>query len=524
MCSKCSLTVAPSALSRRDFLRLSGAGIAGAFAIGIMGSGRALAQGALPSEFQTAAEKYGVPVELLLAVGYANARWETPPVETGDYEPGDIHGMGGYGIMALKQDPDTNTLGRAAELTGIPEADLKANRAANIEGGAAVLAEIQGATKPSDLNGWYDAVAKFGEGDLFANGVYRTLNEGASAEVEGEGTVELQAQPEAEPRRLFTAQATGDYSGSTWYGAYGGNYTNASRPGSNPINKIIIHVVQGSWSSAINWFKDSRAGVSAHYTVRSSDGFIGQSVREADIAYHAGYWSYNQTSIGIEHEGFVSDRSWFTDAMYRSSARLSAYLCKKYNIPIDRSHIIGHYEVPGCAGPGGGSGCHTDPGPYWDWTRYINLVKEYAGTASAPQQKTYSQVVDNRTAGRFRASSRWVNSNYSSQRYGENYRVLKKPSRTAGNAKFRIRVPSAGRYVVQARWPALNGYNTATTYKIRTANGWVQKQVDQSRRGGRWVSLGVYDLAAGDAWWVQVSPTSRRKGYIIADAVRIVKR
>ena len=81
-----------------------------------------------------------------------------------------------------------------------------------------------------------------------------------------------------------------DYSGATSYPAYSGNYTTANRPSSNPINKIIVHVTQGSWSSAINWFQNSSAQVSAHYTVRSSDGFIGQSVREKDIAWHAGNW------------------------------------------------------------------------------------------------------------------------------------------------------------------------------------------------------------------------------------------
>jgi hypothetical protein len=35
-----------------------------------------------------------------------------------------------------------------------------------------------------------------------------------------------------------------------------------------------------------------------------------------------------------------------TDAMYRSSAQLSAYLAIKYLIPIDRKHFIGHNEVP----------------------------------------------------------------------------------------------------------------------------------------------------------------------------------
>ena len=134
--------------------------------------------------------------------------------------------------------------------------------------------------------------------------------------------------------------------GATWYGASSYNYTAANRPSSNRIDKIIIHVTQGSWSSAINAFQNSTHQASAHYTVRSSDGFVGQSVREKDIVWHAGNWPYNQTSIGIEHEGYVSDPKWFTDAMYRSSAKLSAYLAKKYGIPIDRNHIIEHVEVP----------------------------------------------------------------------------------------------------------------------------------------------------------------------------------
>ncbi len=183
--------------------------------------------------------------------------------------------------------------------------------------------------------------------------------------------------------------ASGEYPGSTWYGASSNNYTQANRPSSNPVDKIIIHVTQGSWSGAINWFLDPNAEVSVHYTVRSSDGFIGQSVQEKDIAWHAGNWSYNQTSIGIEHEGYVSDPNWFTETMYISSAQLTAYLCKKYGISIDRTHIIGHHEVPDPYDPGqyGGVNNHTDPGDYWDWTKYMDYVEYYAGTvedATAP--------------------------------------------------------------------------------------------------------------------------------------------
>ena len=162
-----------------------------------------------------------------------------------------------------------------------------------------------------------------------------------------------------------------DYSNFVYLPANSNNYTVANRPYSHLIDKIIIHVTQGSWSSALNWFQNPHSGVTAHYAVRSADGFAGQSVREKDIAWHAGNWLYNQTSIGIEHEGYVSDPKWFTEAMYDSSARLSAYLCNKYLIPIDRDHIIGHTEVPY-------PNNHYDPGNYWDWYKYMDYVWYYA--------------------------------------------------------------------------------------------------------------------------------------------------
>jgi N-acetyl-anhydromuramyl-L-alanine amidase AmpD len=175
----------------------------------------------------------------------------------------------------------------------------------------------------------------------------------------------------------------GDYWDSTSYlyqPASSNNYTAANRPYSDLIDKIIIHVTQGSWSSAINWFQDSRAQASCHYVIRSSDGFMCESVLEKDIAWHAGNWYYNQTSVGIEHEGYVGNPVWFTEAMYDSSAKLSAYLCYNYGIPVDRDHIIGHNEVPDPYNPDqyGGVSNHTDPGYYWDWYKYMDYVLYYA--------------------------------------------------------------------------------------------------------------------------------------------------
>lgn len=321
--------------------------------------------------------------------------------------------------------------------------------------------------------------------------------------------------------------ATPDYSRATWYGAYSGNYTNASRPDSHPINKVIIHVTQGSWSSAINWFKDSRAGVSAHYTVRSSDGFIGQSVQENDIAYHAGNWTYNQTSIGIEHEGYVSNSSWFTESMYRSSARLTAYLCKKYRISIDRNHIMGHNEVPGAT--------HTDPGQYWNWTKYMSYVKEAAGSSYTIEpnrdplpnsSSKYSQIVGDSMLSRFRLSGKWIRSTFhASTCYGRSYRVFKNPSRrSSAKASFKIKTPVTGRYEVYAWWPRDKGYNPRTRVKIWTTGGWRRKTLNQKLAGNKWISLGIYQLRAGDSYKIQILGKSSRDGYVVADAVGIVKR
>jgi hypothetical protein len=164
------------------------------------------------------------------------------------------------------------------------------------------------------------------------------------------------------------------YPGGIWSPAYGGNYQNASR-GSAEINYVVIHTVQGSYAGAISWFKNPSAGVSSHYVVRSSDGEITQMVDDTDIAYHDA--CFNSNSIGIEHEGYVdAPGTWYTQAMYQSSAKLTAWLCDKYGIPKDHGHIMGHGETPDCSD-------HSDPGGGWDWNKYLNLVK--TGGTCTPQ-------------------------------------------------------------------------------------------------------------------------------------------
>ena len=188
----------PRTMNRWDFLRLSGAGLAAAALLGsvrtVFAEERSSPGPTIVAEFKEAAQEYGVPTKLLMAMGYVNTRWEMPPPEANVYAAGDPHGWGSYGIMALVQNPVSDTLGEASRLTGIPEEVLKADRGANIRGGAALLAASQGPSKSAHPNAWYRAVAGrgladgvpyaavsgIGGGRLYAEQVFEVLQTGAS--------------------------------------------------------------------------------------------------------------------------------------------------------------------------------------------------------------------------------------------------------------------------------------------------------------------------------------------------------
>jgi N-acetyl-anhydromuramyl-L-alanine amidase AmpD len=302
------------------------------------------------------------------------------------------------------------------------------------------------------------------------------------------------------------AHASTDYGPAAWVPASSSNYTVSSRETSYNINYVVIHTVQGSYSSAINWIQNPAAQVSAHYVV-SKAGAVTQMVREKDVAWHAGNWTYNTQSIGIEHEGWVEQDGWYTEAMYQASAAIVRSVSSKYGIPRDRAHIIGHSEVPGAT--------HTDPGGRWNWAYFMQLVN---GTTPP----SWTSTVDNTTAGRFTASANWGTSSYSAQRHGADYRYAN-PQSISDAAWYKFAVPATASYRVEVWYPAVAGYNTSTPYVIATTGGNVTVNVNQSANGGGWRSLGNFTLAAGDYNAVGVSRWTSTTGYVIADAVRLTR-
>jgi len=189
--------------------------------------------------------------------------------------------------------------------------------------------------------------------------------------------------PQAAPASEAAALPVAPDMGRSW--ADGGRFLHADRPSDGiDIRYIVIHDIEGSYVGMLDWFREStNVGPASHYVVRSADGRITQAVPPERIALHTGNFWYNMHSIGIEHEGYLAHgHRWYTEAQYRSSAKLVRYLAARFNIPLDRDHIIGHEEIPG-EDPAHTAGQHYDPGPFWDWSHYFDLLGAPLATSAA---------------------------------------------------------------------------------------------------------------------------------------------
>lgn len=314
-----------------------------------------------------------------------------------------------------------DTAARALQLSA---GRLESDPAQNIRAGAMLLAryakEAFAGRTPIGLADWYPAVLRFAGsptaagGQAFADDVFDTLRHGARATTSDGQTLVLAGdrrvaaggsrsaggpEPECPPGldcRFVPAAydwSTSDHRDPNNYG----NYDPADRPrDGNPIRYIVIHDTEGipgavsPYDQAIRAFQDPARLASAHYVIRSSDGQITQLVPTKDVAWHTGNWTLNAESIGIEHEGYAAQGgSWYTERMYESSARLVRYLAARYHIPLDRKHILGHEDIPrDVAGPQFAN-AHWDPGPYWDWAHYLDLL----GAPVLPSEQSTREVV-----------------------------------------------------------------------------------------------------------------------------------
>lgn len=372
----------------------------------------AYAMSSIEQVFEQASREFDVPAPLLKALCYLEGRLSnhggTPSIDDG------------YGCMHLLAHGSHATLAVAARDLGVSADVLKTDLATNIRGGAAVLRDymrLQPASSHS-LDAWYAVLGAYSGASIpdvaqmYADAVYQVLQQGFTATAANGELISLLPQ-NVQPQVAALTQAAAGHSplgalarlqpwqpalpkgcahtGKTDYpGAINCivnakkfdcnrvpdnapcTYEGARRPKQYPVKFVGIHDIEGSVTDALNYMHNVKSTISVHYIV-NSDGTVYQTLHDNDIAYHLGNYWYNQRAVGIEHAGFAATGyQWYNATQYLASAKLTAYLLKKYHIPLDRAHVIGHGSVPAptvALMPN-----HVDPGPYWLWGYYFSLI------------------------------------------------------------------------------------------------------------------------------------------------------
>jgi N-acetyl-anhydromuramyl-L-alanine amidase AmpD len=164
---------------------------------------------------------------------------------------------------------------------------------------------------------------------------------------------------------------------------------------------IAIHDTEGGWDASVATLQND-PGKSVHYIIDADGSQVGQFVSEADTAWHAGNWFYNQHMVGIEHVGYASDD--YQTALYVESAKLVRDIAHRQKLGpngdgtgLDRTVLVGHQEVPDgnviaedsppCSDSPydcthsdnyGGANNHRDPGTNWNWCQYTEIIGEGA--------------------------------------------------------------------------------------------------------------------------------------------------
>jgi N-acetyl-anhydromuramyl-L-alanine amidase AmpD len=354
----------------------------------------------LARAFAHAAQHASVPRDLLVAIAHVEDGLMMPAQRLDLHEDSDVPAAGPLMLRRGKLD----TLARAALLAGTSELALRKDADLALDAGALVLAELGAKTsaQANDLASWKSAIEEMSgyadddHREEYAHRVFAALARGGKLSARDGETIVLERHDLPPTLTLDISSklhtlATAQYPGAEWIPTSCTNKCTTGRAGAT-VQYIVIHDTEGGWDASVSTLQNDPQK-SVQYIV-GTDGRVAQFVTEDTTAWHAGNFYFNQRSIGIEHVGYSTKP--YTEAEYAASAKLVDHLAKKYAVPRDRAHVIGHDQIPNgtkisqssapcSASPKscesnlsyGGAGHHTDPG-VWEWPTFM---ARFGGTA-----------------------------------------------------------------------------------------------------------------------------------------------
>jgi N-acetyl-anhydromuramyl-L-alanine amidase AmpD len=163
---------------------------------------------------------------------------------------------------------------------------------------------------------------------------------------------------------------------------------------------IVMHTMEApeterTAENVASYFKGTAVQASAHWCV--DDNSRVRCVRDNDSAWTIAHQDGNRISLNIELAGYAAQTSgqWddkFSDEELKVAAWCAAEWCHKYDIPVRRLNnsqirnmhdkgFLGHRDVNNVFH----WSTHTDPGPYFPWEKFLNMVRDALNTIEAPK-------------------------------------------------------------------------------------------------------------------------------------------
>lgn len=482
----------------------------------------------LDDDFARAANRHGVPVDLLKAVSYVETRWQM--VAGHEEHEGRPSGAGLFALWG-----DNLTAGAAAAKLDLEL--VRSDVGASIEAAAARIAALgaEHGIAGSDLLAWspvLDAFAQNPDDDAraaYVDEVLRVLSTGATS-VGEDGVAVATLAPHAEIEAPIAARPrlAGDYGPAILRTS-----PNFNSRGGSAVSLVVIHSCEGNYAGCWGWLRNPDAGASAHYVVREDGGEITQLVRESNRAWHvaAAYEcsragntqcnkngvSTNTFSVGIEHAGFASQASWSAGIIEQSS-KLTCDITRDHGVPRDRNHIVSHGQLQPWN--------RTDPGPNWPWSQYISRVRancgDDGGGGGGGEIIVDSNNANNNPAvARLELVGNWVSTSGTPGYYGTGY-YFANTAPVSAPAVFWFHLDAPATRTIDAWWTSGANRATAATFVGANAGGGEvgRRTVNQQANGSQWVSLGTWNFSAG---WnkVTLSRWTAEGSVVIADAIRV---
>jgi MYXO-CTERM domain-containing protein len=358
--------------------------------------------GPVARTLSAAADEAGVPRDLLAAIAIEEGGVRLPALRTiqsDDHVPV-------AGALELRHGR-LDTLALGARLIGTTEDHLRVDTDLATRAGALVVAQLGAETGAGpSLESWHRALELLSGMDdvnatAYADRVLAILRSGGSFQARGEEQLALAAHAEivvapvdvARIDPLAAPPAVSDFPGAIWFTTSCTNKCTVGRPlGNASVNKIVIHDTEGGWDGSVATLQND-SGKSVHYIVDADGSRVGQFRPETDTTYHAGNYYYNETSVGIEHVGVATNPAGYSAGLYAKSRKLVENIRTRWSVPLDRKHIVGHYQIPdgdhisessapcgdtldNCENSAnfGGASNHRDPGFNWQWCQYMEKL------------------------------------------------------------------------------------------------------------------------------------------------------